>query len=208
MGKKVWVILLPAVALYVGLAIWLNTEVKKAEEERDYAYQLVKVAQGERDNEKESARQWKTMYDMSLTEIAELKGENEALTAQVEELTVEVEDYRSRYEEVSFALDEVVSETGWESLGTFTATWYCPCEKCCGKYSSGYTATGTLATEGRTVAVDPKVIPLGSKLRINGHIYIAEDTGVSGRVIDIFVSSHEKALQYGVKKVEVERKTT
>ena len=206
MGKKVWVILLPAVALYVGLAIWLNVEVKKAEEERDYAYQLVKVAQGERDNEKESARQWKAMYDMSLTEIAELKGENEALTEQVEELTVEVEDYRSRYEEVSFALDEVVSETGWESLGTFTITHYCACAKCCGKYSSGYTATGTLATEGRTVAVDPKVIPLGSKIRINGHVYVAEDTGVSGHMVDIFVSSHDEAIKKGCYKATVEKR--
>ena len=46
-------------------------------------------------------------------------------------------------------------------LGEYTLTAYCPCARCCGK-SDGITATGTLAAEGRTIAVDPRVIPYGS----------------------------------------------
>lgn len=37
----------------------------------------------------------------------------------------------------------------------FTVTAYCPCEKCCGAYANGYTATGEKATQGVTIAADP-----------------------------------------------------
>jgi 3D (Asp-Asp-Asp) domain-containing protein len=90
------------------------------------------------------------------------------------------------------------------SLGTFTVTHYCSCAICCGK-SNGITATGTIATEGRTVAVDPDVIPLGSEILIDGQAYIAEDVGgaVKGRKVDIFVSSHQEAIQRGKIQREV-----
>ena len=81
-------------------------------------------------------------------------------------------------------------------LGTFQLYGYCPCSKCCGKYASGYTATGVIAVEGITVAVDPKVIPLGTKLYIEGvGDRIAQDTGVSGNTIDVYVQNHNDAYQ-------------
>ncbi len=81
---------------------------------------------------------------------------------------------------------------------TVNCTAYCSCSKCCGK-SDGITATGTHVTEGRTIAVDPKMIPLGSKVEIDGHIYIAEDVGggVKGNRIDIYFGSHYRALLFG-----------
>lgn len=90
------------------------------------------------------------------------------------------------------------------SLGEFKIFAYCPCASCCGK-SDGITATGTVATAGRTIAVDPEVIPLGSVVIIDGHEYIAEDTGggIKGKKIDMFCSSHEEALQRGVITKEV-----
>lgn len=91
------------------------------------------------------------------------------------------------------------------SLGWFKLTAYCACEKCCGEYANGYTATGTLATEGRTIAVDPSVIPYGTQVSINGHIYTAEDCGggIKQNRIDIFFGSHDAALQFGVGEAEV-----
>lgn len=78
---------------------------------------------------------------------------------------------------------------------------YCECDRCTGKHEGdpayGITATGTLVCEGRTVAVDPAVIPLGSEVWINGHTYIAEDTGVHGEAVDIYVPNHEKAVRMG-----------
>lgn len=90
----------------------------------------------------------------------------------------------------------------WQSVGECTITHYCNCTECCGK-NDGITATGTVATMGRTVSVDPDVIPLGSEVLINGNVYIAEDAGVHGNVIDVYIESHEQALAMGVYKTEV-----
>ena len=83
-----------------------------------------------------------------------------------------------------------------------TITAYCPCVKCCGK-SDGITAIGTLARQGRTIAVDPIYIPYGTEIIIDGMgTYIAEDCGgaIKGNKIDLFFDSHEEALKFGVQK--------
>ena len=90
---------------------------------------------------------------------------------------------------------------------TFTAFAYCACSKCCGRWSQyGLTASGTTPQQGRTVAVDPDVIPLGTQLTIDDNAgYIAEDTGsgIAGHTLDVYFDRHEDALQWGVRKVEV-----
>lgn len=96
--------------------------------------------------------------------------------------------------------------TDWlKSLGTFKITHYCNCKICCGKWSGGNTASGTYPTEGRTIAVDPSVIPLGSRVVINGVTFIAEDTGkaIKGNRIDIYVNNHVTALNYGTYNTQV-----
>lgn len=94
------------------------------------------------------------------------------------------------------------------SLGEFELTAYCPCPICCGIYSNmtnPTTASGTRATQGRTIATDTSVIPFGSKVVINGKIYTAEDTGgaIKGKRIDIYFESHTEALYFGRQKAEV-----
>ena len=86
---------------------------------------------------------------------------------------------------------------------TYKITAYCSCSKCCGK-TTGRTASGTQATAGRTVAA-PSKFAFGTKLNIGGHIYTVEDRGgaIKGNRIDIYVSSHSAALQWGVKYLPV-----
>lgn len=96
-------------------------------------------------------------------------------------------------------------ESEWESLGYFKVTAYCPCEKCCGKHATGKTATGTQACEGRTIAVDPKLIPYGTHVLIEGHEYVAEDCGskVESNHIDLYFDDHDDAMAWGAKYLEV-----
>lgn len=101
----------------------------------------------------------------------------------------------------------VVAETAptKTSLGEFVITAYCPCSQCCGEWADGITASGTVATEGRTCAVDPDVIPLGTTIEIDGVKYVAEDIGgaIKGNRVDICFNDHRSAVQYGVKTREV-----
>ena len=92
-------------------------------------------------------------------------------------------------------------------------TAYCPCEKCCGKWALNrpdgvvYTASGEVAQEGVTVAADWDVYPAGTVLYIEGMgEYIVQDVGgaVNGNHIDIFLDSHEKAVNFGKQTAFVE----
>ena len=99
------------------------------------------------------------------------------------------------------------------SAEVFKATAYCSCKKCCDKDPSdkwyGITATGKKARWG-TVAVDKRVVKLGSKLRIKGFpntIFRAEDVGgaIKGKHIDVWFPSHREALKFGVRNIIVKR---
>lgn len=103
--------------------------------------------------------------------------------------------------------DPVATEesTGMINLGTYKLTAYCPCSKCCGQWADGITSTGVYAQANHTIAVDPRVIPYGSKVMINGHIYTAEDCGgsIKGNRIDIYFNSHSEALRFGIQYATV-----
>ncbi len=93
----------------------------------------------------------------------------------------------------------------------FTATAYCSCKKCCDKDPSnkwyGITASGRKAGWG-TVAVDRRLIELGSRLRIEGFpdtVFRVDDVGgaIKGKRIDLWFPSHRKALEFGRQKLVV-----
>lgn len=100
----------------------------------------------------------------------------------------------------------VYADTHGKSLGTYVITAYCTCKICCGVYSGGNrTASGTVPTTNRTLAVDTDVIPFGTKLVINGQVYVAEDRGgaIKGKRIDMFFYTHKEALKWGRRSMEV-----
>ncbi len=70
---------------------------------------------------------------------------------------------------------------------------------------NGRTYTGTVCKRG-TVAVDPRVIPLGSKMYIEGYGFAtAEDTGgaIKGNIVDVFLESTQEARNWGRRNVKV-----
>lgn len=92
------------------------------------------------------------------------------------------------------------------SLGTFTAYAYCNCDKCCGQWSGGPTASGTMPEVGRTVAADWSVIPASAEIYIDGLGWrTVEDTGngITGNKLDIFMENHQAALEWGVRELGV-----
>lgn len=99
----------------------------------------------------------------------------------------------------------VSSDAALRPLGMFRITHYCPCSICCGPWANGITSTGITAVTNRTIAVDPDQIPYGSKVVINGQIYVAEDCGgaIKENCIDVYVGSHEEGESKGVFYTEV-----
>lgn len=85
----------------------------------------------------------------------------------------------------------------------YKITAYCSCSKCCGK-ATGRTASGTKATAGRTIAA-PSKFAFGTKLSLNGKVYVVEDRGgaIRGNKIDLYVNSHAEALAWGVRYLPV-----
>jgi len=88
---------------------------------------------------------------------------------------------------------------------TMTATAYTAyCEGC-----SGITKNGTDIRANphlKVIAVDPTVIPLGTRVWVEGYgEAIAADIGgaIKGNIIDVFIPSHEEALEWGRKTVKV-----
>lgn len=93
----------------------------------------------------------------------------------------------------------------YEHSMIFKITAYCPCSQCNGPWSGGATSTGVKATQGRTIAVDPRIIPYGSKVLIGGHEFVAEDCGgaIKGAHIDLYLDSHERGNSWGVRYLTV-----
>ena len=83
----------------------------------------------------------------------------------------------------------------------FTATAYC---------KGTVTATGTTPTE-RTVAADPDVLPMGSRIRLTGldkrynRTYVVTDTGanIQGRRIDLYMRNCREAIAFGRRPARV-----
>ncbi len=85
------------------------------------------------------------------------------------------------------------------------ATAYDPGPESCGIYADGYTYTGKKATYG-IAAVDPKVIPLGTKLYVEGYGFAAaEDIGsaIKNNRIDLCFDTQREAILFGRKKLKV-----
>lgn len=94
------------------------------------------------------------------------------------------------------------------STRNMRVTAYCPCEKCCGKWADGVTASGALAV-GPLVAAPPD-IPFGTRLIVPGYngdkvVEVLDRGGsIKGNRLDILFLTHEDALEWGVRYVDVQ----
>ena len=120
---------------------------------------------------------------------------------------IDKNNYRQTLEQLN-VVNQTVSDLKSDEyklvyLGDFKLTHYCAelYPHICGE-GHGITYTGTKATVGKTIAVDPKVIPYGTKVYIEGYGWrTAEDKGawVNDNHIDILVDTHERALGLGTQ---------
>ena len=113
-----------------------------------------------------------------------------------------------------FETSDPQKEIIWEE---YTATAYCSCQKCCGIYAENrpvdddgkeivYTASGERAIQGVTIADDWSVLSVGTVVEVDGYgEFTVHDKGgtIKGNKIDIYFESHQDALEFGVKTVNL-----
>ncbi|HEY8487373.1 MAG TPA: ubiquitin-like domain-containing protein [Limnochordales bacterium] len=106
---------------------------------------------------------------------------------------------------VWYTLETPVGKLRYRRRLEMVATAYYPGPESTGKSADGITATGMRAGHG-VVAVDPRVIPLGTRLYIPGYgLAVAGDVGgaIKGLRIDLGFSTLREALHFGRRRVTV-----
>ena len=88
-------------------------------------------------------------------------------------------------------------------------TGYCPCSKCCGEYSDGITANGHKIQPGDTFVAADKRYSFGTEMIIEGYsngqpVKVLDRGGaIQGNKLDAFFHTHQEALEWGVRYIDV-----
>lgn len=148
-----------------------------------------------------------------LSQLDEYKQDKKELENKVSKQSQEISNYKSQLNSLnntsqSRSRSSQTKELSgdWKKISV-VATAYSLHDDPSGSDGTPETATGTYPKEGRTIAVDPNVIPYGTEVYIpafNG-TFIAEDTGgaIKGNKIDIYMSHGSKARQWGRQTIEI-----
>ena len=136
-------------------------------------------------------------YQVEITKSVRLREELSATISKLNNVSAELEEANTTISDLKSDEYKLVY------MGDFKLTHYCPGYHGapCGT-GDGITATGTKVAAGRTIAVDPKKIPYGPKVYIEGYGWrVAEDCGgsVKGNHIDIAMNNHTEAINMGTK---------
>ena len=143
--------------------------------------------------------------------FTELEVVNDMMRTEAEEKQ-KTESYTySGKQETTANITESIIEVGgnvysYTEVISVTATAYCPCSTCCGSYANGITADGSVATAGYTIAAPPE-FAFGTKFYLPyfDRVFEVQDRGgaIQDMRIDIYFDSHEEALRFGIKTLDV-----
>jgi 3D (Asp-Asp-Asp) domain-containing protein len=96
----------------------------------------------------------------------------------------------------------------WQTV-RMRVTGYCPCVKCCGKYADGITASGHKIQPSEAFVAADKRYAFGTEMIIEGYndgkpIKVLDRGGaIQGDKLDVFFHTHQEALEWGVRYIDV-----
>lgn len=135
-----------------------------------------------------------------------------AVIVQAEKIIINTPVIQSEPEPIKEELPEPILV----SLGEYMLTAYCSCYECCDEYALNRPidengneivigASQEVLVPGYSIAVDPRVIPYGTVVVIDGKEYVTHDCGgaIKGNRIDVYHDDHKEALKFGIQYAEV-----
>jgi 3D (Asp-Asp-Asp) domain-containing protein len=105
-------------------------------------------------------------------------------------------------------IDDLEQPSEWQTV-QMKVTAYCPCSKCCGSSADGITASNHRIEAGDTFVAADRKYPFGTEMIITGYdnsrqVKVLDRGGaITGDHIDVFFPTHEQALKWGVKYINV-----
>lgn len=192
-----WIALISLCIVFAVLTMQIqkvSSEKKQLEEENEELKNVI-------DKLEESNANINNQLNERFKKIEELKEENKELNNEIDKKDKEIKRLKKAKAE---------SKNKVFNMNATHYSAFCP-TGCTGKTAIGVDVSNTIYHKGlRVIAVDPKIIPLGSKVRVAGDGYDFEawaiDTGgdIKGNRIDILVGSTKEAYKLGRKNVQVE----
>ncbi len=104
--------------------------------------------------------------------------------------------------------DHTTRDSSWRAV-RMRVTGYCPCRRCCGKYSDGITASGHRIKRGDEFVAADKKHPFGTRVIVPGYnnakpVRVLDRGGViCGDRLDVFFDSHHEAREWGTRYLAV-----
>jgi len=154
------------------------------------------------------------LFTFILAGLAALWGINTGLDRKEKEMEQKINALVDTMEkkhwdiEVKKMEDAQIVTPKWEVI-KMDVSAYCPCEKCCGQFADGITASGHKIKSGDVFVAAPRKYPFGTEMRIEGYAggntVKVEDVGgaIKGNKLDLFFHSHQEALNHGRKDIMV-----
>lgn len=195
----------------------LNTIKEKKSEQEQYVEKLNKEKDSVfaiiEENEKTLISNSLSIAKSSTSSISQLQNAINTLDSLIPQLNSEnvislAKDGINAAKDRISELNAPVIPSGGTNIGTAIKTFTM---ESTAYYGHTITAMGSKPVRNpngiSTVAVDPNVIPLGSKVYVSGYgVAIAADTGgaIKGNIIDVFLNSYEECMNWGRREVTVQ----
>lgn len=190
-------------------AIRLEKEKQAAKRSEEQAKQRAAEQAAQQERERQAKAEQEAKQKKETLEKAEAQKKQQA---QDEAKRKQQENQKEAASTVEPKKVAAKNETGGRQE-TFETTAYTNDAALNGSYdgkvltASGYDVTHTIHFEGRRiVAVDPSVIPLGTKVHVEGFgDAIALDTGgvIHGKIMDLMMETEQEAINWGRRSVQV-----
>ena len=122
--------------------------------------------------------------------------------------TKETADEQPVRKDTTAAILNPLQSDEWKTV-RMRVTAYCPCPKCCGESSDGITACNHRIQQGETFVAADRKYPFGTEMIIAGYnsgepVKVLDRGGaIYGNRLDIYFGSHQQALEWGVKYIDV-----